>query len=253
MKRFTLYFALTMVVGLLMTACTPTSQATEESDVNNTSTSNNSITVIGQGEAIGVPDQAEIHVGVETSRNTVAEATTANEATMQAIIEALAAQGIASEDVQTTNYNLWAEQDYGYESDFGMPTEDAQIRAYRVGNVVRVVVRNTDKIGDVLTAVTDAGANSIHGIYFTVADPSALEAQARESAMANARARANSLAELGGVTLGDIKIISEVIGGGNYPMPMMDMAIMESSAFGGSMMPGQQSYHVQIQVTFTIQ
>lgn len=205
------------------------------------------ITAVGQGEAYGQPDQAQVQAGVEIFAETVSEATSQNEAVIAQIIAALGQMGINAEDIQTTNYSLWAEQIYGDQGPEG-------IAGYRVTNMVNITIRDIDSVGDVLAAVTDAGVNSIYGINFTVADPGALEDEARAAAMADARKRAASLAELGGVTLGDVQLISEVIGQ-PAPMPMAlggDFAMMESAP-APSISPGELSYQVQVQVTFDIQ
>ncbi len=202
------------------------------------------ITVVGQGEAFGQPDQEQVQVGVETFAPQVSQATSDNEATIQAIMDALTAQGIDAKDIQTTNYNLWAEQIYGDQGPEG-------IAGYRVNNQVNVTIRDIDKVGDVLTAVTEAGANNIFGVYFSVADPAALEDEARAAAVADARERAASLAELGGVVLGDVHIISEVIGQA-APMPMGLGGGLAMEQAAASISPGQLSYNVQVQVTFGI-
>ena len=204
------------------------------------------ITVVGQGEAFGEPDQAQVQVGVETFAPEVSQATSENEATIQAIMAALTAQGIDEKDMQTTNYNLWAEQVYGDQGPEG-------IAGYRVINQVNVTIRDINKVGDVLAAVTEAGANSIYGVYFSVADPAALEDEARAAAIADARARAAALAELSGVELGDVQIVSEVINQ-TPPMPlgMGGGGVAMEQAAAPSISPGQLSYNVQIQVTFAI-
>lgn len=206
------------------------------------------ITVVGQGEAFGQPDQAVVQIGIETFAKEVSQATSENEAAIQAIIDALTAQDIAAEDIQTTNYNLWAEQTYGDQGPEG-------IAGYRVSNQVSVTIRDIDTVGEVLTAVTEAGANNIFGVYFSVSDPATLETEARAAAVADARNRAASLAELGNVKLGDIQIISEVIG--QTPMPYMFDGFgggfaVEEAAMGPSISPGQLSYNIQVQVTFGI-
>lgn len=204
------------------------------------------ITVVGQGEAFGQPDQAEVQVGVETFAPQVSQATSENEATIQTIMDALTAQGIAAEDIQTTNYNLWAEQIYGDQGPEG-------IAGYRVNNQVNVTIRDIDNVGAVLAAVTEAGANNIFGVYFSVSDPAALEVEARATAMTDARERAASLAELGGVNLGDVQIISEVIGpAAPFPRGLGGGFAVEEAAMAPSISPGQLSYNVQVQVTFGI-
>lgn len=242
MKRFVGILALLALTALLAACGGPATPATA------VESAAGGITVIGQGEAYGQPDQAQVQAGVEIFAETVSEATSQNEAVIAQIIAALGQMGINAEDIQTTNYSLWAEQIYGDRGPEG-------IAGYRVTNMVNVTIRDIDTVGEVLAAVTDAGANSIYGINFTVADPAALEDEARAAAMADARKRAESLAELGGVSLGDVQIISEVIGQ-PAPMPMgfggADFAVMES-AVAPSISPGELSYQVQIQVTFDIQ
>ncbi|MBK7218969.1 MAG: SIMPL domain-containing protein [Candidatus Promineofilum sp.] len=203
------------------------------------------ITVVGQGTAYGQPDQATVVVGVETFAATVAEATTQNQTTLDNVMAALTAAGIAAEDIQTTNYSLYAEQTYGENGPTG-------IAGYRVSNQVNVKIRDIALISDVLAAVTEAGANAIYGVNFSVADPAALEAEARALAMQDAANRAASLAELGSVSLGEVVVISEVVGapvmpyGGGYAME-------QAASAAPGISPGQLSYQVQVQVTYSIQ
>lgn len=204
------------------------------------------ITVIGTGEAVGTPDQAQVQVGVETFAETVEAATGENEATVQGIMAALDELGIPAEDIQTVNFSLWPEQRYGENGPEG-------VIGYRVMNQVNVTIRDINEVGTVLAAVTEAGANSIHGVYFTVSDPAVLEAEARAAAIANAEERAASLAELSNVELGEVTVITEVIG---QPQPFFgmgggfDMAVSETAA--PSVSPGQLTYTAQIQVTFAL-
>lgn len=204
------------------------------------------IKVIGFGEALGQPDEAQVTVGVETFAPEVNDATSENEDIIAGILSSLEDAGIASKDIQTSNYSLWAEQKYGDNGPEG-------IAGYRVSNQVSVVIRDIDKVGDVLAAVTSAGANSIYGVQFSVADPAGLEAEAREMALEDARQRAESLAQLSGLTLGDIRAIDESPNQFAAPLPM------GGGGFGGgaadsstSISPGQLSYQSQVQVTFEI-
>lgn len=205
------------------------------------------ITVVGRGQAFGQPDQAQAQVGVEIFADTVQQAANENEAIIQAIMKALEAQGIVAKDVQTTNYSLWAEQRYGDQGPEG-------IVGYRVSNQVNITLRDFSKIGEVLAAVIDAGANNIFGLSFSVADPAALEEEARAKAMSDASNRAAKLAELGQVELGEIKVISEVINQPPMPQPGFGggVAAAEAAAPVPSISPGQLSFDVQVQVTYRI-
>lgn len=207
------------------------------------------ISVSGIGEANGTPDIAQVQVGVEIFAKTAAEATGENERFISAVIATLADAGIEEKDLQTTNYNMWVEQSYGENGPTG-------ISGYRVSNQVNVLVRDIDKLGEVLAAVTDAGANNIFGINFSVEDPSALMDAARTDAMADARSKAEQIAEMAGVTLGDVISVSEGgAGGGGAPMPMMDMMRAESAMDGGnvSVSAGQLAYNTSVSVVFAIE
>lgn len=234
-----LIFVVVLLVAALLMGCSATPAGTTPAT--------GGITVLGYGEAQGQPNQAQVQVGVESFAPTAVEASTQNEETIQAIITALKALSIAEQDIQTANYNLWVEQIYGEQGPQG-------IAGYHVSNQVNVTIKDIDQVGDVLAAATTAGANSIYGVYFSVADTSALEAEARAAAVADARARAQSLAELSGVALGEVIEITEVIG--SYPVPAVRSMASEGAGGGvapaPSINPGTLSYSTQIQVTFAI-
>ncbi|HEX5765342.1 MAG TPA: SIMPL domain-containing protein [Woeseiaceae bacterium] len=224
-----------LVTAMALAACT---------DQHNTFAETRSITVTGEGEASGAPDQASVSAGVQILAESVIEATHENESIIGKIMEALDEQGIPPEKIQTSNYSIWAEQNY-------QEPGQNRISGYHVSNVVTVKIDDVDKLGDVLGAVVNAGANSIHGIQFGVKDTKALEQQAREAAMADARARAESLARLAGVQLGEVLSISTSYGGGP-PRPMMSRSYDMAEAAAPSISPGQQSLSVQIHATFAI-
>jgi hypothetical protein len=208
-----------------------------------------SISVTGEGEASGPPDQAEVSAGVQILADTVIEATRQNQSVIERIMAALEEQGIPQEKIQTSNYSIWAEQNYPDPRD---PRQQNGISGYRVSNIVSVSIDNIEKIGEVLAAVTNAGANTIHGIQFGVRDTAALEQKAREAAMTDARARAEALAKLAGVQLGEVMSISTSLSGGP-PRPMMARSFeMADTAAAPGISPGQQRFSVQIHATFAI-
>lgn len=207
-----------------------------------------SITVTGSGEAWGKPDQAQVSAGVQTRAATVAEASRENQAVVDRMMDALEDQGIEARDIRTANYNIWPEQNHG---DPRQGDGSVRITGYRVSNIVTVTVRDIEKVGQVIAAVTEAGANSVHGVQFTVEDSAGLEERAREAAITDARARAESLAELAGVELGDVLQISMTNGGG-WPRPMMARMEAADAATVPGISPGEQSVNVQVQVSFAI-
>jgi len=202
------------------------------------------ITVVGHGQAFGEPDEAQINIGVDTFAAQVNEATSENEDAIQAVLEALSEQGIKDEDIQTSNYSLWAEQKYGESGPEG-------IAGYRVSNQVSVKIRDIKKVGDILAATTAAGANNIYGVTFSVADPAALEAQAREEAIGDAQTRAESLAQLSNLALGEIRSVSEVPTNQLYG-PAAGLGGGGGGGEAASISPGQLSYQSQVEVVFNV-
>jgi uncharacterized protein YggE len=154
--------------------------------------------------------------------------------------------GIAEKDIQTSHYSIYYEREPVPTPREGPVGEEQG--AYRVSSMLQVTVRDVEKAGAVLDAVVEAGANQVYGVTFTVSDRAQWEGQAREKAVADAKARAGELARLTGVELGEVLSVSEVIGGGTVPM-----AAFERAVGGGGIAPGELEFSTQVQVTFAIQ
>ena len=204
------------------------------------------ISVTGSGTAYSVPDTASAQVGVQTRNDDPAAAVSANTEKMTAIIAALKGQGIEEKDIQTTNFSVTAQQEYDPQ---GQPTGKI---TFIVDNMVTITVRDISKVGAVLSAVVDAGANTIYGVSFSAADQTGLEAQARDKAMADARARADQLAKAAGVSIDTVLSISENINSG--PVPYL-YAARDSAVAAGAPVPvqgGQIQVGIQVQVIYII-
>lgn len=236
-----------------------------------------SITVVGQGEAKGKPDIARTSLGVEAVAPTVQEAMNQTTAKMNAIIDALKKNGVAEKDIKTANFSISMERPYNeavpvpppYISPLpaaapGKPGTKAAVPAapaapaapvpqvppatYRVNNTVEIVVRDVAKTGAILQAAVDAGANNVWNVSFGLDDMRPLEADARAKAVEDARARAEALAKLEGLTLGKVISVSEVIGRGISPIPMFSA----EAKFGGgpSLAIGEASVGMSVEVVF---
>jgi uncharacterized protein YggE len=204
------------------------------------------ITVMAQGKASAEPDLAMITIGVETRDSTATLAAEENNDRMADVMDALRAVGVAEEDIQTIDYSIRAEIDWD--------DDEHRVIGYVVTNSVLVKMRDMDKVGDVLDAVTEAGANNIYGIQFTFDDPAKLREQARAEAMAEARKKAEALAQLAGVRLGSPRQISESsTESAPYYLDQMYSTVERAVGGGGaSVSPGQLEVTVQVQVTYDI-
>lgn len=172
------------------------------------------LTVQGHGEASVAPDQATISMGVTTQAATAAQAMADNAAKQQAVLDALRAQGIADDDLQTQGLNLSPVQSYPQD---GQPPS---ITGYQAQNIVSARVRDLAKLGPTLDAVVTAGATDVQNIAFTREDSAAAEDAARTRAVTEAHRRAEVMAAAAGMRLGPLLSLSEAQTGGG-PVPMM--------------------------------
>ncbi len=198
------------------------------------------ITVVGQGEVKGRPDTATVQIGVETEAPTSQEALTKNNAQAQTVQQRLKDLGVAENDLQTSNFNIFPV--YG--------PDGKQLTGYRVNNTVSVTIRNLDQAGALLDQVVQTGANSIYGISFSVSDDKALLDQARVAAMQSAREHADQLAKAGGAAVGDVLVITENVGSASpIPMPMARAELAQDAA-SAPVQAGEQTFTVNVQVTY---
>ena len=241
MRNKLIYLVLVVLLSSLISGCAGAASAQttgEEKPVTRT------ISVTGSGKAVLVPDIAYINIGVHTENKSASAAVSANNTQTQAVTDTLKDFGIDEKDIQTTNFSIYPQQQYDNE---GKPTGAI---LYVVDNTVYVTVRDLDKIGDLLDAVVEAGANSISGIQFDVADKTAALSAARKAAVANAQAVAEEMVQAAGVTLGEVQTMS--IYGGGYPAPAYDFGggVQKLEAASVPISPGQMILTVEVSIVY---
>lgn len=204
------------------------------------------VTVSGNGQVSITPDTAIVTLGVEINDPDLSAAQTNATQRMEAVIAAMRAAGIAEADITTSNYNVWVDRNY--------EQPEQPIRAYFVSHTITVKVRNVDQVGSIIETGIEAGANTVQGVYFTVEDPGNAVSQARELAIADARAKAEDLARITGVTLGAVVTIDE------YSYSPYPVARAEGESYAGDaaaamappINPGSSIVSVQVQVSWAI-
>ena len=132
------------------------------------------ISIEGRGEVAAAPDMAMVNSGVTTQGATAREALDANTAAMADLIAALKGSGIADRDIQTSGFSVNPNYVYSDERDANGYTMPPKINGYQVSNTVTIKVRDLDQLGAILDQSVTVGANTVNGVSFSVADPSAL-------------------------------------------------------------------------------
>ncbi len=180
----------------------------------------NVIAVSGTGEVYAVPDIASFSFSVIEEGKTVKEAQDKATTKINAIVDAVKNLGIAEKDIQTTGYNSYPKYDYSYAqvcTNGYCPPGKQVLTGYEVSQSITVKVRKTDDAGAVLTKVGDLGASNISGLDFVVDNIEAVRDQAREKAVADAKAKAKVLSKTLGVRLNKVVNFYE---SGDSPMPI---------------------------------
>ena len=202
------------------------------------------IVVSGTGRVAVEPDVAELRLGIAIARPTVEAARAAAGEAMNAILAAVVGAGVARRDVRTTLLSVQPRYDY---RDGKAPT----LTGYDLANVVEVTVRDLAGLGAVVDGALSAGATSLDGLSFRVDDPREAERAARTAAVAEARSRAEVLAEAAGVA---IEGVAGIVEGGPPPAwPQPKAArLMQAADTGTPVEAGTTEIAVTVTVTFRI-
>ncbi|MEV5610823.1 SIMPL domain-containing protein [Streptomyces sp. NPDC052225] len=200
------------------------------------------LTVTGEGRAAAAPDMATVTAGVEVSGASAKEALAAQSRAADALLDAVREAGIADRDVRTEALALSAVYADGPE-----PGSAPKLTGYQASQAFSVKIRDLKRTGAVIQAMSDASGDAIrlHGVTFDVADPSALRAEARKAAHADAHAKAVQYAELTGHKLGRLVSLDE--GAGGRPRPVAVSAVAFDAMEKVPVAPGE----IEDEVTLT--
>ncbi len=247
-KNWLLAISLALVLAIVgLAGCSPGNTVLGEIEGLNISNQQEGIWVSGRGVVTVTPDIAILRLGIEAQAATVAAAQSQATEAMDEIMAALTDNGIAKKDIQTQYFSI--RQVTKWDRD----KEEEIVVGYRVTNMVTAKIREIDKAGTVIDAVAAAGGDltRIDSIDFSVDDPSAYYEEAREKAMADAKAKAEQLAELADGRLGKATYISE---SSQVPPPIYRQDVYEEAmpAATTPISPGEMEISLTVQVAYTI-
>jgi uncharacterized protein YggE len=195
MRNKILFLLAALALGAILAACGPSTLTVQTQPTQRT------ITVTGTGMITLTPDIAYIYIGVQTQEATASQALAENNAKTQAVIASIKSFGVADKDIKTTDFSVSPQQQYDSSGKITATT-------FMVQNTVYVTIRDLSKLGSLLDSVVQSGANTINSISFDVADKTQALSQARQSAVATARAQADELTSATGVKLGPVQTIT---------------------------------------------
>ncbi len=250
MKRSWLLVAISLALVLAIVGLCGCTAGSTTLGTLNLNSQQEGIWVIGTGKVAVTPDIATLRLGISAQEATVAEAQIKAAEAMDKVMAALIDNDVAEEDIQTQHFSIRQVTKWDREK------EEEIVIGYRVTNMVTAKIREIDKTGSIIDAVAAAGGDltRIDSINFSIDDPSAYYEEAREKAMADARAKAEQLAELAGVRLGKPTYISE-----GMPIPpiyprsvYVEEAPIPAPAPPMPISPGETELSLTLQVAYAI-
>lgn len=231
------------------------------------------IMVSGSGEAFAIPDIATFDFSVTETGATVKAAQEKADAKINKALAAVRDSGVDDKDIKTTGYNVYPKYEYsnsvcpripvgaGYSgvtssvsSPYYCPPGKNVLTGYEVSQNITVKVRDTEKVGDLVTKIGAVNVSNISGIEFTVDNREQYVAQAREKAITEAKAKAKVLAKQLGVHLGSILSYNE---NGNYPVYYgkgggADMAVSSAAPIAAELPTGETKITSDVSITYEI-
>ena len=159
------------------------------------------ITVGGTGDVRVSADTAVISLGVNARDKDVLKAQQKVNETIAAIRTALIGKGAKEENINTEMINIYALYDY--------QNDQEQLSAYNASSTLAIKVTDMESVGALIDAAFATGANTLNGISFSASDTEEAKTEAMQKAVADAKQKAEILADASGLKITGIEVISE--------------------------------------------
>lgn len=162
--------------------------------------------VNGQAKIMTTPDIVEMSLGIESINKIVSKSVKTVSIDHEKLISILLKKGIEKNEIKTTRYTI--NPQYKYTKD------GSELTGYKVSHYLSFTYRDIDRIGELIDTISygprSIGNNlRINSINFSIEDPIVFESKLRENAIADAKRKANELADFSNITLGSPIYISE--------------------------------------------
>lgn len=213
----------------------------------------NEITISGEADRFIQPDLAIVSLGVRNEANTVEAAMTENTERMNQVVEAMQSElGILEKDLKTIQFNLSPRYEWRETRENG--SRERVLVGYEVSQSLQVKIRDFDQIGQVIQQAGLLGANQVEDLVLTLEDETAAQEELRAEAIAQAQAKAETLADQIGVKLVRITGFREDLSAINWLRAAGNVAYdsIDESFPTPSIQPGENKVEVRVSITYEI-
>ncbi|HLO03559.1 MAG TPA: SIMPL domain-containing protein [Symbiobacteriaceae bacterium] len=200
--------------------------------------------ITGTGRIAYSYDTAQITLGVSEVADSPTGAFKAMSEKINKVVSSTKAKGIAESSLKTGTLNLFQEYDWKD----GVQT----LRGYRATNTVTIKVKDLAQVPAIMEAAVSAGANQVQGVNFSLSDPGALEGQALDAAIDNAKAQAERVAKRLGTSVRGVQKV-QVLGSSGPIISYGMTSKAEAPMAAPSVYGGQGDYSVSVSIVFELQ
>ena len=207
------------------------------------------VTFDGVGKTTMTPDIAVMTFGILSTDTTVASAQKQNTDKMNTLMSKMKGAGIANADLQTVDYSAYEK------TVWNQVKQISESQGWIVSQSLQVKIRDVQKVSDIVQIAGQSNVTNINGPTFTVDVPSKYESEARTKALADARQKAQTLAQALGLKIDQVVGYSESKNNPNPPVPYM-MDAKTAVGGGPSAAPeisvGTQDLILNVSVTYLL-
>jgi len=202
------------------------------------------VAVEGRAELSLPPEVARLTVGVTSRADTAEQAARDNARDMKRVLAALKARLGPKDSLRSAGYRLrprtrWNKND-----------KRNEVIGYQATHRVALTSRDPKALGGLLDAAVKAGANSVDGPYWDLADPAAAQRRALTAAFADDRAKAVALAKAADGALGPVLRIET--GRAQGPAPLAAMDAVRKGAANTTLEPGLIKLGAEVRCVFAL-
>jgi uncharacterized protein YggE len=206
------------------------------------------INVTGEAKEEVAPDQAILSVSLVSKDKNLNEAKKQNDAQVAKLVSIARDFEIPKDKLATSNVYIAPEYEYGKNAG------KRDFIGYVVSRSVRITMDNIAIHERVLSAIVDANIDQVNGVEFALKDTQPRKDALRAKAFANARAKAEALAQAAGMKLGKPVHIAESDSQmPGYPRPMMMAKSGAADSSVAPSLPGLVTVRVDVDVAFAVE
>jgi uncharacterized protein len=219
--------------------------------LDSTSLKNNTLFVTGFATTNIKTDKVTVSLGVETTNKTAEKALFSNSNLMNKIINALKGSGVQENETSTSSFTI--NPNYNY-SEYGSKED---LIGFTVSNSIHITSSNIDSISQWIDTAVKTGANTVNEVYFSVS-PNKLDKIKNEllkDAVANAKSKADIVAEIAGLNIAGIQSIT--IGDLGLPpvpgpVPVYSKSVTFDETSSTPILAGEQEISTSVSIVYSL-